>query len=193
MTRLTKQKRDQLILVGIGTVILCVAIYFLAVAPGMESLEEMAKGSTELIGKINAAEKDAKDAPLLAARFVATSNLLHEIEAPMATGDIYSWIIQTMIDFRELHKEININQVSKETLGEVDMFPKFPYKAARFTVKGVGRYADIGKFIADFENRYPFFKIQNLDITPEARNLGEDAEKLDFTLEIMALVKPSLQ
>jgi hypothetical protein len=73
------------------------------------------------------------------------------------------------------------------------MFPKFPYKAVQFSLRGTAYFHDFGKFLADFENRFPYLRVQNLELEPAATtsaNNTEDAEKLSFRLEIVTLVNP---
>ena len=61
---------------------------------------------------------------------------------------------------------MDIPQFSREVATEVGMFPKFPYKAAAFNVRGVAYFHDLGQFIADFENSFPFARIQNIELEP---------------------------
>jgi hypothetical protein len=73
------------------------------------------------------------------------------------------------------------------------MFPKFPYKAAAFNVRGSAYYHDLGQFLADFENSFPYARIQNLEIEPGAVSASGTAEteKLSFRLEIVTLINPN--
>jgi hypothetical protein len=74
------------------------------------------------------------------------------------------------------------------------MFAKFPYRAAVFNVRGTAHYHDFGKFVADFENAYPYMRIQNFELEPSAASNStaqNDQEKLTFKMEIVALVNPA--
>ena len=73
-------------------------------------------------------------------------------------------------------------------------FPKFPYRAALFNVRGTAYYHDFGKFLADFENAFPYLRIQNIELDPNvssAANTQSEPEKLAFKMEIVALVNPN--
>ena len=73
------------------------------------------------------------------------------------------------------------------------MIPEFPYKAATYRVGGTAYYHDLGKFLAEFENYFPYMRVLNLDLGPEegtAAGTGEEREKLVFSFEVAALVKP---
>ena len=80
------------------------------------------------------------------------------------------------------------------------MLPKFPYQAASFGVKLAARYHDFGAFLADFENRFPYMRVQNLHLEPvsaapaeEALSAGErqsHRRTLAITMRVVTLVKP---
>jgi hypothetical protein len=48
----------------------------------------------------------------------------------------------------------------------------------------VGYYHEFGKFFADFENAFPYFIIQNVEIAPSGQAEGQ--EKLSYTFDIVA-------
>ena len=109
----------------------------------------------------------------------------------MASGDLYSWVILTMNKFRAGHR-VEIPQFSREQIRDVDLIPGFPYKSATFTVRGTAYYHDLGKFVADFENTYPYIRLVNLELDPVAASASsgakavanpEDQEKISFKME----------
>ena len=191
MNKLSKQKRDQLILVTIGTLVVCGALWYLLVMSLNESLTEVKKQNKELADKIGNAEIELKKAPQIEHDYIAGSNLLSTIEVPMPSGDMYSWVITTINNFKEPYKDISIPSFSQAQMGDVEMFPSFPYKAATFHIKGSGHYDDYGRFVADFENHYPFFMVENIELTPTRQPISDDPEKLDFSMDVVALVKPT--
>ena len=83
---------------------------------------------------------------------------------------------------------------SREVVGDVQMFPKFPYRAALYNIRGTAYYHDLGRFLADFENRFPFIRVQNLELEPASSSSAtatDDTEKLAFKFELVALVSPT--
>jgi hypothetical protein len=48
----------------------------------------------------------------------------------------------------------------------------------------------LGKFIADFENKFPHVRVANLIIQP-AQTSGSNDEKLSFKMDVIAPVKPA--
>ena len=109
---------------------------------------------------------------------------------------MYSWIIQTINRFRA-DRKVEIPQFSREVTTEIGVFPKFPYKAALFHVRGTAYFHELGRFIADFENTFPHIRIQNIDMEPATQSAATttqnaDPEKLAFKMEIVALINPNI-
>jgi len=84
----------------------------------------------------------------------------------------------------------------------VGNLPKFPYQAATFGVKLSARYHDFGRFLADFENEFPYLRVKNLEVAPEAAKFGvrEEAgldqrlrsqESLLINMRVVTLIKPA--
>jgi Tfp pilus assembly protein PilO len=193
---LPKEKRDQLLLICIITLAITLGAYFGLVKMQKRKLERIAKQSSEQEEKVGGA-----------ARLVAThkgteedlqDNLekLKAIEQQMASGDMYSWIIQTVNRFRA-DRKVEIPQFSREITTEVGVFPKFPYKAALFHIRGTAYFHELGRFVADFENAFPHIRIQNIDMEAAAQSAATttpngDPEKLAFKMEIVALINPNV-
>jgi hypothetical protein len=78
-------------------------------------------------------------------------------------------------------------------VADVSLIPSFPYKQATVGVGGTAYYYDLGKFLAELENRFPYMRVQNLLLEPSPGANPEEKEKLSFRMEIVALIKPSAQ
>jgi hypothetical protein len=111
-------------------------------------------------------------------------------EELMASGDLYAWIINTVRNFKTKHPAVDIPQFSTIQVGETTLLPKFPYRQATLTVAGKAYYHDLGSFISDFENEFPYIRLQNLVLEPGSSTDGTYSEKLAFRMDIVALVKP---
>jgi Tfp pilus assembly protein PilO len=201
MNKLSKQKRDQLILVTIVVAVVAGAIWFLVVSPQETALEDVAKNAKELGEKIAKAEATIKGAPAIEAQLVESTNLLRQIEAPMPSGDFYSWCVGVVTEFVKPYKDINIPSFSKDRPGKLDLIPSFPYTTASFNIKGTAHYEDFGRFVADFENHFPYFMVENIELaatrsvetSASGQPGADDPEKLTFNMDIVVLVKPSGQ
>ena len=193
--KLPKEKRDQLLLVCIGTIALTLALYFGLVKAQKRKLERIARQTTEQEDKVGSATRvvDARDE--IESSLTGNLEKLKAIEQSMASGDMYSWMITTINRFRA-DRKVEIPQFSREVATEIGVFPKFPYKAALFHIRGTAHFHELGKFIADFENTFPHIRIQNVDLEPATQTaatpgVASDPEKLSFKLELVALINPN--
>lgn len=188
MSKLTKEKRDQLILVGIGTVALSFGLWYAVIRSQNQAVQVVLKKTQEVRDRYDTAEKALKTAATVEANLESASQQLKAIEQSMASGDMYSWVINTINQFI-VNQKVTIPVFSREVIGDVGMLPKFPYKAATFILKGTAHYHDFGRFVADFENAFPYIRVQNLEMTPSATS--DEKEKLDVKFEIVALINPN--
>lgn len=193
MKNLSKDKRDRLILTCIGTVAAVAGLYYSVLSSQSSSLETFAKKQQEQRAKLENAERLVGKAASIKKDLENATAKLKAIESTMATGDMYSWVILTVNSFKESYK-IDIPQFSREVPVTVGMYAKFPYRAVAFHVRGSAFYHELGRFVADFENAYPYMRIQNLELEPSTAsnaNPQGDQEKLAFKMEIVALVNPT--
>ena len=195
MKNLPKEKRDRIILIALGAATITAGLFYGVISPQRKALEESGRKKIEQENKLASAERLIGNTSQIEKNVEKATAQLKAIETTMASGDMYSWVIQTVNAFRENY-EVEIPQFSREVSAEVGMFPRFPYKAAVFHLRGTGRYRDFGRFVADFENSFPYMRIQNIDLEPAAAITATGAaaantkEKLAFKMEIVALVKP---
>jgi len=201
MKHLPKEKRDRLILVVLGTLASIAALYWGVVRTQRQTIVALAGKHTEEEIRVGNAQRLANSTAELQANLQVVKEKLKVIEATMPSGDMYSWIILTINSFKENGGyKVDIPQFSREVQGEVGMIAKFPYRAAVFHVRGTAFFHDFGRFVADFENTFPYMRIQNIDLEPSGGSLAnrdgvsassEDAEKLSFRFEIVTLVNPN--
>jgi hypothetical protein len=107
----------------------------------------------------------------------------------MASGDFYSWTYDTVRTFKASYR-LDIPEIGHPEVSDTDLLPDFPFKQAKFSINGTAYYHDLGKFIADLENKFPHIRVVNLVIQPVQSSGGND-EKLSFKMDIIALVKPA--
>ena len=192
LKNLPKEKRDRLILTVIGTAACIAGLWYGLIKTMRESIEVISKQADENKTKVVNAQRLVNSTSDLQKGLEAATARLKVIEDDMASGDMYSWIILRVNKFRE-DRKVDIPQFSREIRTDVAMFPKFPYKAAVFTVRGTAFFHDIGKFIADFENAFPYTYLQNLELEPASNSSatsGAHPELLTFKMEIVTLINP---
>ena len=195
--KLTKEKRDQLILVIlIGLIGIC-GLWFGLISFQRQHLVDLAKRKTDHETKLTQMDKAIKSVDQVQNELEEKSKQLAEQEENMASGDLYGWIVDRIKAFQKPYAKVDLPQLSQPPLAvkDMDLLPKFPYKQISLKVGGSAYYHDLGKFLADFENQFPHMRIVNLEIDPMP-SLGSadkdkaESEKLSFTMDIIALVKP---
>lgn len=191
MNKLSKEKRDQLILVCMGTLIVVVGLWFGLIQTQREALVGANKKKAEAVDKLSKGQLYVKNASMVQSNLVVASERLSSVEAKMASGDLYSWMINTLDKFKETHS-VNFVDFQRDRPLKFELMPDFPYtNSALFRVRAEAFYHDFGKFIADFENKYPHIFLQNIDIGPPSIPDPNTPEKLSFEMDIVALVKPA--
>jgi hypothetical protein len=194
---LPKEKRDHLLLMAIVTLALSVGLYFGLVRTQKRSLERIARQATEQQEKVGGAVRLVSTHEDIEQNLEDNLQKLKSIEQGMASGDMYSWIITVINRFRA-DRRVEIPQFSREIATDVGVFPKFPYKAALFHIRGTAHFHELGKFIADFENAFPYIRVQNVDMEAAAQSAAtttpgaDPGEKLVFKMEIVALINPNI-
>ena len=197
MKNLPKEKRDRLIMIAVGALVIMIAMYYGVIRIQRQTLEELAKKHGDEDRRVSNGQRLAATTGELQQKLDTTQGKLKTIESAMASGDMYSWIILTMNSFKENGGyKIEIPQFSREVPSDVGLLATFPYRAAVFHVRGTALFHDFGRFIADFENTFPYMRIQNIDLEPSSSSLGnttspEVGEKLSFKMEIVTLVNPN--
>lgn len=194
MNKLSKQKRERLILVAIMTVCVCGGVWFLLIGPAEQSLKQSREEISNLEDQINSANRLKEDREAYDEKLKTLQAELDRREDGMAHGDLFFWFVNTINKFKTPPEgeeaRVEIPQISKETIVPVGVFPEFPYEAAMFRVSGEATYYDLGRFIADFENAYPYISIRNLQLQPGAKDAAATGEKLGFSADFVTLIKP---
>jgi hypothetical protein len=191
MNKLSKEKRNQLVLVGMGTAMVMAALWFALIKLQLTKLKSVGV-------KINAAqqeiEKDQKvshQAAQIETELKDSNTKLQSVEGTMPSGDLFYWFISHLKAFNVASYKVDMPQISQPMVGEVPVFPNYPYHQVAVSVSGTAYYFDIGKFVADFENQFPCARLQNLTLEPGGGATPDDKEKLSFHMDIVVLLKPS--
>jgi len=190
--QLPKQKRNQLILVVVLTLVVLGGLGFGLIRWQYAKLQFLADKQQEAEKKLGRVADAIKHADQLEAAYDAQRKVLAEKEEGMASGgDLYSWMVNMLRTFK-LSYTVDIPQISQPTSpSEVNLLPGFPYKQVTLRVGGTAYYHDFGNFIAEFENHFPYIRVVNLALEPAASVVPGEKEKLAFSMDIVTLVKPN--
>src|SRR5687767_12740371 len=99
MNKLSKSKRDQLILVCMGVVVAIAAIYFGLITGQKKNVADAAVKTAAIRDKLQKAETTLKRKDQLAEDLNIQFQKLKAIEETMPSGDLYSWVLITMNNF----------------------------------------------------------------------------------------------
>jgi hypothetical protein len=186
MKKMPKEKRNQLIIVVIITVAILALIGFGLIRSQKNSLSKIMEDKAAADIRLKSIKNSITNADAIASELIEVTNALLLTEEDMASGDLFSWTINTMRRFKQQYK-VEIPEIGHPTIADVDLLPSFPYKQIQFTINGTAYFHDLGKFIADFENNFPHSRMVRLTIEPG----GDNPEKLSFRMEIITLMKPN--
>lgn len=191
MNKLTKAQKDQLIAVVMGTITLVGLLWYFGINSKNAELAKAEGRTRDMRGKLADAEGKIKTAAEVSEKLAARTNLLDRAEASLAPDrDAYAWIIVLMNEFLKTHKGVNLKSYSKPDITDQGVIPNFPYKWATFHLGGTGYFHDLGKFFADLENTYPYFKVENLELSSTGV-VGAAAEEISVHFDLIIPVKPS--
>jgi len=189
-TKLTKNKRNQIIGLIVVTVLILGTLGFVLIKNQYDNIKLLTKKKEEAEAKLLVMKSALESGERVEAALNEATLALTEKELTMAAGDLYSWSINTMKRFKANYK-VEIPQfgpISPPTA--MNLLPRFPYKQASFNVSGKAYYHDFGRFITDFENQFPYMRVVNLNLEPDPSPAAGDREKLLFKLDVVTLVKP---
>lgn len=181
-----RQKKNQFFAAVAGAAIVLVLLAIFLVRPQYAKLALVKKQTADTQAHLKSVESMIEASNASSNELSGVTATLSTSETDMATGDIYAWAVDNIRHFKSNYR-VDVPEIGQPTESDVDLFTTFPYKQFKFSMHGSGYYHDIGRFIADLEDKFPHMRVVNLEITPA----GTDGEKLTFSLDIVALVKSS--
>ena len=189
LKKLSKEKRNLLVLVVVATLVAVAGIYCLLIKRQNESLARLANRKEEVQTKRRRLLETTRRANEIQTELDNSQKELAAAETDIASGDLYAWVIDTLRQFKAGYK-VNIPQFS--ALGpvtDVNLLPNFPYKQASISLAGTAHYHDLGRFLAELENQFPHIRVVNLKLDLNASSAAEDQEMVSFALDLITLVK----
>jgi Tfp pilus assembly protein PilO len=169
MNKLSKEKRDRLILVCIGVIAVVGVLYTFVLGAQKDSLATLESKIGGARTKLAKAEASLRAADTIESTLNENKKQIEVRQEKMAPqGQYYYWFLKLVDQFRKDEKLDSgfIVDISMPEFVEAGLLPKFPYKAASFGLRLNGQFHEIGKFIADLENTFPYFRVQNIKRSP---------------------------
>ena len=184
-----KERRDKLILVVVCALMVIAGLYILLIRHQNENLARLAQKQLEVRDNQRRVLDAIRRASEIEADLASANKGLAEAEADVASGDLYSWVINTLRKFQAPYR-VNIPQFSPlGAVADVNFLPGVPYKQASLSLAGTAHFHDFGSFLADLENQFPHIRVVNLSLDLNPSSVGQDQETISFKLELVTLVK----
>ncbi|MDA1272662.1 MAG: hypothetical protein O2960_01230 [Verrucomicrobia bacterium] len=210
MSRLSQEKRNQIILIGAVALGVCLALWYVVIGSQNEALSKHEDGIRSMEDKIYQAELRIRRARAMSAEFSELREKVSEVELQMIPVEQLKgrkWLVDKLVNFLKDTYDVRLTNLSNDPLtGEQFLvLPKFAYSAAAYDVEMRAFYHEFGRFLADFENSFPYMRIQNLVMwplatasaatgpapdTPEELMNSTDIEQLGIRMRIVVLYKP---
>lgn len=200
MSRLSKEKRDKLILTMIGVAGALGVLYTFVLGSQQDQLAAYQLQILSVKAKVSKAESLVKSEQAVARNLDQSQQALALRTRDMAVqAQAHYWFLK-LLDEQRKKQALNssfIADITKPEFIEVGLLPKFPFRAASFGVRLNGHFNEIGRFIADLENSYPYFRVQLVRMGPtgnttaiSSTRASDEAEKLMVEMRVITLLKP---
>ena len=185
---LTKTQRERILGVIIGTPIVMAMLWYFVVQAEQIKLKASGQKLAGVQQKLAKAETVMRQEVAIADTLQARGDLLAKREATLAPDrDAYAWLISTINPFILNRKGVSIYAYTQPDVSDQGLLSDFPYRWATFHLKGTGFYQEFGAFFADLENSFPYFRVQNLEVSANT-GPGVEAEKLNFSFDLITPV-----
>jgi Tfp pilus assembly protein PilO len=170
MSKLSKEKKDKLILICLMIVGVLGVLYTFVLGAQQDKLNTYQTQLSSVQDRITKAERLIKSGPIVEENLAENRKTLETMEKEMSPqGQYYYWFLKLLEDFRTKERldQNFLADLKQPEPADAALLPKFPYKALTFGVRTNGRYHDIGRFISDFENAFPYMRIERIRLQPD--------------------------
>lgn len=190
--KLSREKRDRLILVAVVTVVVAAGLWTLVIGPQNTTRAANRTTVEELEKKIAGAQSLLKRAHEIATDYTRKQAQLDAIEKELAPdANAYFWMFRLATEAVKT-SPVEFGDLTQPLFLETQVLSAFPYKSVAFTLTYHGHYHELGHLLAELENGYPHLRFQLVGLRPVDPPRPEQPELLTLQLKVTALVKPAL-
>src|SRR5919108_5277201 len=100
MNSLSKDKRNQLVVVALATGCLLAGLWFGLIRFQQQSLAHLAQTKLTAQQKLQQVKDTIENAELIESQLAEAGQRVAKIESSMASGDLYAWTINTLRQFK---------------------------------------------------------------------------------------------
>jgi len=178
--------------IACGACLSLMILWGIIIRPTQNHIKTLHDNLTETKRKIEFSQRAVNNTDRMNADLEDSNQRLNQKEnRGVASGDIYLWVVNLLLEMQTTNS-VEFREFEQPRIGDLTMGPWIPYHAAMCRVRGIGRYHELGKFLANFENRYPLIRLLKLELEP-ASDFRVDPNlpgKLTIDMEFIVLVKP---
>lgn len=186
MNRISKEKRNQVIVTVLVILIVLAGLYYGLISAQRDRLNRQLELKKRANDSLNTILETKRSSAKIEAELAEVSQALKAREEHMASGDAYTWMIDFIRTFKKPYN-VDIRQFTSKGESAMSMIPRYPYRQMTVSLMGSGYYQDIGRFVADFENAFPSSRITNVELTPESSQ--DDRDSIIFRFDVISLVR----
>ena len=177
MKRLPPAKQKQLLGVILATAGLICVVYFLLIGPQNKKNADLGSKIGSEGARLQTYKKAIAQMEATTVSLADLTRQLSHAEEDVGSGDLYAWTYDTISRFKTSY-HVEIPTIGQPAQGDCDLIGDFPYRQIRFSLTGTAYYHDLGKFVADFENKYPHCRILNVSADPSGSGPSGSSERL---------------
>jgi hypothetical protein len=193
MTKLSKEKRDKLILAIVGVLGALGVLHTFVLGSQQDQLAAYRLQILSIKDKVGKAERLVKSEELVARNLEESRQALAARTSDMSQQAQAHYRFLKLLDEQRRKQGLPssfITEITPPEFQDVGLLPQFPFRAASFGVRVSGHFAEIGRFIADLENNFPYFRVQLVRMAPAGALSGSAAEALLTELRVVTLLNP---
>lgn len=169
-----RDKQTQILAVAAGTLVVAGLLWFFFVSASSERLSRAEESFLDIDDRIRKAELRIRRGRIVEQEFAALKERIAQAERHMIPVEQLNgnkWMLDLISQFIQSRKHtVQPTRLSNDPLiGKQFVFiPKFDYSGAAYDLELQAYFHDFGRFLADFENEFPYIRIQELEMAPLA-------------------------
>jgi Tfp pilus assembly protein PilO len=184
MSKAIGHKKKKVLGILLGTVLVIVTVHSTVIQLLGDSIAKTQAKISEAQFKLRKSEFNVSKSKQIMANLQDLEKTISRQEQSVPRGDVYLWMLKSIDQFK-VRNNIELNQIEPPKPAETNTLPPLPYSMMNFTLSGHGHYQDIGFFVDDFEQTFPYVRLRSLEIEPIAYTKSS-AEEQDETLQFKA-------
>lgn len=186
-----QDRRNRLLLVVLMTLLGVVVVYYGVISPLGYQLRQEATRLEDEQRKLAGLQQQLVHMERFMEEAAKQKELLRDWKGRVPTGTVVRWFLDSVL---QLAKGDGIISPDIKTPSILSVGDKgdLGYSRVSIGVVGIGEYVQVGRFVADFENEFPFSEVQTLklEVGSSGSGLYSETERpvlgLSMTVESLA-------